>query len=98
MIILSLKVVTIFLLLAQGSSFTTPRNTKRLRHYNSDLINSKSLFHTDSRKLQTCPDGFTFNAWRAVAGSSLPIRTLSMLSNSRKILIMLSLIFLNRNS
>jgi surface protein len=45
----SLKVITIFLLLAkQGSSFTAPRNTKRRPHYDSDPSDTKSLSHSDS--------------------------------------------------
>ncbi len=63
-----LKVVAILLMVAKGSSVTTPRNSKRLRHSDSDPINSKSLSHTDGRKLQTCKDGFTFNACAGCCG------------------------------
>jgi surface protein len=73
---ISLLCLALLILLAKGSIFTAPSNTKSLSHFGSDPRNTLSLPPSDDRKLLTCTDGLVPSACVGCCGYKFTAREL----------------------
>jgi hypothetical protein len=71
---ISLLCLALLILLAKGSIFTAPSNTKSLSHFGSDPRNTLSLPPSDDRKLLTCTDGLVPSACVGCCGYKFTAR------------------------